>query len=259
MYNARRMTETLSISNLTVAIDDKSILKGVSLDVNPGELHAIMGPNGSGKSTLAQALAGHPAYVVGAGSVATMNGADLLSLSPDERAQQGLFLAFQYPVEVPGVSVQNFLRQAHLARFSQEPKKQFAKVLDFRKHLQKLADKFQIDQAFLSRGLNEGFSGGEKKQLEILQMAVLEPKYAILDETDSGLDIDAIKRVAKGVRKIQKDYNTGIIVITHYQRILDYLKPDFVHVLVAGKIVQSGGAELVASLESSGYASLKEK
>ncbi|NCN23873.1 MAG: Fe-S cluster assembly ATPase SufC, partial [Candidatus Pacebacteria bacterium] len=176
-----------------------------------------------------------------------------------ERAQKGLFLAFQYPVEVPGVSVQNFLRQAHLARFANEPKKQFTKVVEFRKHLQKLADKFQIDQVFLSRGLNEGFSGGEKKQLEILQMAVLEPKYAILDETDSGLDIDAIRRVAEGVKQIQKDYNTGIIVITHYQRILDYLKPDFVHVLVAGKIAQSGGAELVASLESSGYASLKEK
>ena len=253
------MTDTLSISNLTASIDAKSILKGVSLDVKPGELHAIMGPNGSGKSTLAQALAGHPAYEVGAGSVVTMNGVYLLSLSPDERAQKGLFLAFQYPVEVPGVSVQNFLRQAHLARFANEPKKQFAKVIEFRKHLQKLADKFQIDQIFLSRGLNEGFSGGEKKQLEILQMAVLEPKYAILDETDSGLDIDAIRRVAEGVKQIQKDYNTGIIVITHYQRILDYLKPDFVHVLVAGKIAQSGGAELVASLESSGYASLKEK
>ena len=259
MYNARRMTDTLSISNLSVSIDDKSILKGVSLDVNPGELHAIMGPNGSGKSTLAQALAGHPAYEVGKGSSVSMNGEDLLSLSPDERAQKGLFLAFQYPVEVPGVSVQNFLRQAHLARFANEPKKQFTKVIEFRKHLQKLADKFQIDQVFLSRGLNEGFSGGEKKQLEILQMAVLEPKYAILDETDSGLDIDAIRRVAEGVKQIQKDYNTGIIVITHYQRILDYLKPDFVHVLVAGKIAQSGGAELVASLESSGYASLKEK
>jgi len=176
-----------------------------------------------------------------------------LEKSPDERAQMGLFLAFQYPVEVPGVKVQNFLRHAHQARFADEPKKLFAKVIDFRKHLKALAAELQINPELLTRGLNEGFSGGEKKQLEILQMAVLEPKYAILDETDSGLDIDAIKKVSAGVVKVAKKHGTGVLVITHYKRILEFLKPGFVHVMVKGKIVKNGGPELVDTLEAEGY------
>lgn len=245
----------LSISQLAVSIADKAILQGVSLTVKPGETHAIMGPNGSGKSTTASTLAGHPDYEVTGGSV-TLNGEELLELSPDERAQKGLFLAFQYPVEVPGVRVQNFLKLAYEARFANQPEKLFKKALDFRKHLQSLAEELNIDVSFLNRGLNEGFSGGEKKQLEILQMALLEPVFAILDETDSGLDIDAIKKVAKGVQKIIKKYNTGVLVITHYKRILEYLRPDFVHVMVKGKIIQSGGEALVDQLEKDGYTSL---
>lgn len=182
-----------------------------------------------------------------------LDGVDVLSLSPDQRAQHGLFLAFQYPVEVPGVSVQNFLRHAHNARFTAEPTKLFAKAIEFRKHLQSLAAEFQIDSTFLARGLNEGFSGGEKKQLEILQMAVLEPKYAILDETDSGLDIDAIKKVSAGVNTVIAKHHTGVIVITHYNRILEYLQPDVVHVMIEGKIVESGGKEIVQKLEKTGY------
>jgi len=252
------MSQGLVLTNLAVSIDEKQILKGVSLVVNPGETHAIMGPNGSGKSTLAYALAGHPSYTILSGSKATLDGEDIISLSPDERAQKGLFLAFQYPVEVPGVSVQNFLRQAYQARFASEPRRLFKTVLEFRKHLQAIADELEISQAFLTRGLNEGFSGGEKKQLEILQLAVLEPKYVVLDETDSGLDIDAIKKVAKAVALLQKKLSLGVLVITHYQRILQYLKPDFVHVVVAGKIKQSGGPQLVEQLEKTGYAALKE-
>lgn len=246
------MKKQLKISDLKVKIDGKSILKGVSLDVKPGEIHAIMGPNGSGKSTMAASLAGHPDYEVKGGSV-KLGDEELFELSPDERAQHGLFLAFQYPVEVPGVRVQNFLKLAYEARFADQPKKLFKKALAFRKHLQGLADELKIDRGFLTRGLNEGFSGGEKKQLEILQMALLEPEYAILDETDSGLDIDAIKKVSAGVNKIIKKHKTGVIVITHYQRILDYLKPDFVHVMIKGKIVERGGASLVHKLEERGY------
>ena len=246
------MNQQLTISNLKVSIEDTVILKGISLAVKPGEVHAIMGPNGSGKSTTAATLAGHPAYEVIGGEV-TLNGTPLLELSPDERAQLGLFLAFQYPVEVPGVKVQNFLRQAHQARFAEDESKQFKKVIDFRKHLKSLAAELKITPELLTRGLNEGFSGGEKKQLEILQMAVLEPTYAVLDETDSGLDIDAIKKVAAGVTKVTKKHKTGVLVITHYKRILEYLKPDFVHVMVRGKIVKSGGPDLVDKLEAEGY------
>lgn len=253
MHMAKKKSQPqLSISDLQVSIHDQQILRGISLQIAPGEVHAVMGPNGSGKSTLASSLAGHPEYVVDGGLV-QLDGKQILDLAPDERAQLGLFLAFQYPVEIPGVSVQNFLRRAHEARFADQPKRLFKKVLDFRRALQQLAQNLEIDQKFLTRGLNEGFSGGEKKQLEILQMALLEPRYAILDETDSGLDIDAIKKVARGVRQIIAKHNTGVLVITHYQRILDYLKPDVVHVMIDGKIMQSGGPELVSELEKTGY------
>jgi Fe-S cluster assembly ATP-binding protein len=252
------MSSQLNIVNIHTKIDETVILNGVSLSVKPGEIHAVMGPNGSGKSTLAYTLAGHPAYTTTSGEV-LLNGVNILDKSPDERAQLGLFLAFQYPVEIPGVTVQNFLRHAYEARFVDQPEKKFPTVLAFRKHLQKLADEFEVNQELLKRGLNEGFSGGEKKRLEILQMAVLEPTYAILDETDSGLDIDAIKVVAQGVSKIVERYNTGIIVITHYQRILEYLELGFVHVLVKGKILQTGGPEVVTQLEQQGYKKLQEQ
>lgn len=251
------MSLVFELQNIHSSIDGKEIVRGVSLQVNEGETHAIMGPNGSGKSTLASTLAGHPFYEQTAGKI-LLQGEDITELSPDERAQKGVFLAFQYPVEVPGVSVQNFLRQAYQARFVGQPDRLFKKVIDFRKHLQSIADSLDIDQAFLARGLNEGFSGGEKKQLEILQMAVLEPVVAILDETDSGLDIDAIKKVSNGVKKIQKQFNTALVVITHYRRILDYLKPDKVHVMVQGKIVTSGDETLVDELEERGYKELTQ-
>jgi len=257
----------LSLKNLHVAVVNQqteertAILRGVDLEVKPGEIHAIMGPNGSGKSTLAYTLAGHPFYEVSDPkknkTTFTLDGAELLEESPDERAAAGLFLAFQYPVEVAGVKVQNFLRLAYNARFADQPEKLFPKVLAFRKHLESLAAELKVNPELLRRGLNEGFSGGEKKRVEILQMAVLEPKYAILDETDSGLDVDAIKAVAEGVEHIRQKYNTGIIIITHYQRILKYLKPDFVHVMKAGKIVKSGDRQLAAQLEAEGFETLE--
>lgn len=246
----------MKIQNLHASIDDKEILKGVSLEVQPGEIHAIMGPNGSGKSTTANILAGHPSYTVQKGEV-LLDGENILELSPDERAQKGIFLAFQYPVEVPGVRVLNFLWTAYKQRFPEDSpeksKKKITSIVEFRDYLQELAKQLGVNEELLMRGLNEGFSGGEKKRLEILQMAVLEPRFAILDETDSGLDIDAIKIVAKGVNKIVKDYNTGVIVITHYQRILKYLKPGFVHVMVKGKLVKSGGPEIITQIEKEGY------
>ncbi|MEP7166926.1 MAG: Fe-S cluster assembly ATPase SufC [Candidatus Woesebacteria bacterium] len=243
---------SLSIKNLHVSIKEKEILHGADLVINPGEIHAVMGPNGSGKSTLAYTLAGHPFYSVTSGSM-EMDGTQIQELSPDQRASNGLFLAFQYPVEVAGVRVNNFLRVAYEQRFKDQPDRKFAKVLDFRKHLEALAEELQVKKELLARGLNEGFSGGEKKRLEILQMAVLEPKYAVMDETDSGLDVDAIKAVANGAQKIVSKHKTGVLVITHYQRILKYLQPDFVHVMVNGKIVKSGGRELAEELEGSGY------
>lgn len=246
------MSSSLNISNLQVSIDDQKILKGVDFKINSGEVHAVMGPNGSGKSTLAYALAGHPDYSVDDGQV-ELDKDDLLALSPDKRAQAGLFLAFQYPAEIPGVKVQNFLRQAYGARFTDHEEKQFKSVLDFRKHLAKLAEELQVNPELLKRGLNEGFSGGEKKRLEILQMAVLEPKFAVLDEIDSGLDIDAIKAVALGVKQNIEKHQTGVLLITHYQRILDYIQPDFVHVMIKGKVVESGSKKLVPKLEADGY------
>src|SRR5258708_2062194 len=258
------MQSELEIQNLHVSVvhqqtEEKTpILLGVHLTVKPGEVHAIMGPNGSGKSTLAYTLAGHPFYEVtpdekGQSSKITLDGQDVLEMAPDERAALGLFLAFQYPVEVAGVKVQNFLRLAYNARFTNQPEKLFSTVLAFRKHLESLAKELKVNPELLKRGLNEGFSGGEKKRGEILQMAFLEPKIAILNVTDSGLDIDAMKSVAAGVKKTVEKRKTGVIVITHYQRILKYLEPDFVHVMKAGKIVQSGGRDLASELENEGY------
>ncbi len=253
------MKNELDIKNVRVAVNDSQtnqkteILHGVNLTVKSGEVHAIMGPNGSGKSTLAYTLAGHPFYTVEPGSEVVLDGEHILEKSPDERAAAGLFLAFQYPVEVAGVKVQNFLRLAYNARFTNQPEKLFSTVLAFRKHLESLAKELKVNPELLKRGLNEGFSGGEKKRVEILQMALLEPKFAILDETDSGLDIDAMKSVAAGVKKTVEKRKTGVIVITHYQRILKYLEPDFVHVMKAGKIVQSGGRDLASELENEGY------
>jgi Fe-S cluster assembly ATP-binding protein len=258
------MSKSLQIRDLQVSVVNQqteertAILKGVSLEVKPGEVHAIMGPNGSGKSTLAYTLAGHPFYEVEGKSEVMLDGENILEKSPDERAAAGLFLAFQYPVEVTGVKVQNFLRLAYNARFANEPSKLFPTVLAFRKHLESLATELKVNPELLKRGLNEGFSGGEKKRVEILQMAVLEPKFAILDETDSGLDVDAMKAVAEGVKKIIEKNKTGVVVITHYQRILKYLQPDFVHVMKAGKIIQSGGKELAAKLEAEGYEKLEK-
>ncbi|PWU23473.1 Fe-S cluster assembly ATPase SufC [Candidatus Cerribacteria bacterium 'Amazon FNV 2010 28 9'] len=246
----------LVISNLHARIEQKEILKGVNLTIQSGEIHAIMGPNGSGKSTLANTLAGHPSYEVTEGTV-HLDRKNILEMSPDERAHSGLFLAFQYPSEVSGVRVHNFLKTAYEQRFGQLGKgSKFASVLEFRKHVEELALQLGVKKELLSRGLNEGFSGGEKKRLEILQMALLVPSYAILDETDSGLDIDAIKTVAEGVKQIITMHNTGIIVITHYQRILKYLEPDVVHIMREGKIVQDGGTELVQVLEEKGYSGM---
>lgn len=257
------MKDSFIIKNLHVSVVNQQsaertgILRGISLTIKPGEIHAIMGPNGSGKSTLAYTLAGHPFYEVEDPeknkTQILIDGQDVLEMSPDQRAAAGLFLAFQYPVEVAGVKVQNFLRLAYNARFANQPEKLFPTVLAFRKHLEALAKELKVNPELLKRGLNEGFSGGEKKRVEILQMAVLEPKYAILDETDSGLDVDAISAVAEGVKKIIEKYNTGIVVITHYQRILKYLKPTFVHMAKEGKIAKSGGPELAEQLESHGY------
>ena len=231
-------------------IDGKEILKGINLVVNRGEVHAIMGPNGSGKSTLAKVLAGHPSYEVTKGEV-LFEGRNLLELAPDERAREGIFLAFQYPIEVPGVSNSQFLRLAynekrkHLGEEELDP-------LEFKDLLRERARVVEMDASFMSRSVNEGFSGGEKKRNEILQMAVLEPKLAVLDETDSGLDIDALRIVAGGVNQLQNDDN-AIILVTHYQRLLNYIVPDFVHVLSGGRIVKEGGKELALELEAKGY------
>ena len=240
----------LSINNLHASVDGKEILKGVSLTVNPGEIHAIMGPNGSGKSTLAQVLAGHPAYEVTDGQV-LFEGRDLLDMEPEERAQAGLFLAFQYPVELPGVTNAYFLRAA----YNEIRKSRGEEELDSMDFLDLLEEKLKLVEwgpEIMQRAVNAGFSGGEKKRNEILQLAVLEPKLAVLDETDSGLDIDALRTVAAGVNKLRRPDN-AFIVITHYQRLLNYIVPDRVHVLSDGKVVMSGGKELALELEAKGY------
>lgn len=246
----------LSIKDLQASVDGNQILKGINLEVKPGEVHAIMGPNGSGKSTLASVLAGREEYEVEGGSVEFLE-KDLLDLSPEDRAREGLFLAFQYPVEIPGVSSTNFLKTAlnQIRKYRGQEPLDAVSFLNLMKEKMKLVE---IDQSLLSRPLNEGFSGGEKKRNEIFQMAMLEPKLAILDETDSGLDIDALRIVANGVNKL-KSKDNAVIVVTHYQRLLDYIVPDYVHVLYQGRIVKSGTKELAMELEDKGYDWIKDE
>jgi Fe-S cluster assembly ATP-binding protein len=242
----------LEIRNLHVAVEGKEILKGVDLTIRKGEVHAIMGPNGTGKSTLSNALMGHPFYEVTQGE-ALFKGQNILELDPDERSRMGVFLAFQYPVSIPGVSLANFLRSAINARRKAEnPEDKGIPVPEFRKLLKEKMDTLRMDHSFGGRYLNEGFSGGEKKRAEILQMATLKPEIAILDETDSGLDIDALRIVSEGVNALRGP-ELGVMLITHYQRILNYIKPDFVHIMLGGRIVESGGAELALQLEEHGY------
>lgn len=253
------MTIALEIKNLHVEIENQHILKGVDLLVKQGEVHALMGPNGSGKSTLAYTLSGHPFYEPTAGEV-IFGGQDLLELEADERSRAGLFLAFQYPVAVPGVTVANFLRQSINARRKAEnPEDKGISIPAFRRLLKQKMTEFNVDHKFAGRYLNDGFSGGEKKRAEILQMAVLEPKIAIMDETDSGLDIDALKVVSDGANRLKDSLNMGMLVITHYQRLLNYIKPDYVHVMLDGRIVESGGPELALQLEEKGYEWVREK
>jgi Fe-S cluster assembly ATP-binding protein len=240
----------LEVRNLQVKAEDKLILRGVSLSVNPGEVHAIMGPNGSGKSTFARALAGHPGYQVTAGEV-LYEGRDLLDMAPDERAREGLFMAFQYPVEIPGVNNAYFLKAALNARRKHQGIEELD-AIDFMAFVREKARLLHVDEAMLQRSVNEGFSGGEKKRNEIFHMAVLEPRLAILDETDSGLDIDALKIVAKGVNAMRTP-DRAFVVVTHYQRLLNYIVPDYVHVLSDGLLVRSGGRELALELEEKGY------
>ncbi|WP_152286035.1 Fe-S cluster assembly ATPase SufC [Flavicella marina] len=246
----------LKIENLQARIEDKEILKGLNIEVKAGEVHAIMGPNGAGKSTMASVIAGKEEYEVTGGSI-ELNGEDISELAPEERAHAGVFLSFQYPVEIPGVTVTNFIKSS----INESRKAQGLEELPAKDLLKKIREKselLEIDRKFLSRSLNEGFSGGEKKRNEIFQMAMLEPKLAILDETDSGLDIDALRIVANGVNKL-KSKDNAVIVITHYQRLLDYIVPDFVHVLHDGKIVKSGTKELALELEEKGYDWIKEE
>jgi Fe-S cluster assembly ATP-binding protein len=246
----------LDIKNLKATVEDTPILKGVDLTVESGKVHALMGPNGSGKSTLASVLLGHPAYTVTGGSV-KFGKADVLKLSPDERSRLGLFLAFQYPQSVAGVTVSSFLRTAVNATRDARGEKPLT-VMQFRRKLKEQSELLQVDEAFTERYLNEGFSGGEKKRAEILQMALLEPKIAILDETDSGLDIDALKIVSHGVNALRtSNPGLGVLLITHYQRILNYVKPDVVHVMMHGRIAETGTPELVKKLEDKGYDWLK--
>jgi Fe-S cluster assembly ATP-binding protein len=244
---------SLQIKDLHVTIAGQEIVRGLSLEIETGKVHAIMGPNGSGKSTLAKVLGGHPSYVVTGGEV-VMDGRNILEMEPDERARAGLFLAFQYPMEIPGVTIANFLRAAIQARMGEGEE---LDAMDYYQRLYEKMDLLEMPRAFTSRAVNEGFSGGEKKRNEILQMALLEPKYAILDETDSGLDIDALKIVANGVNKLRGP-ERGILLITHYQRLLNYIVPDYVHVMVNGQIVREGEKELALELEDRGYDWVKE-
>lgn len=257
-------TPTFEIENLHVSIEDKEILKGVNLTINEGEIHALMGPNGSGKSTLAYVIAGHPSYEVTEGTI-RYHGEDIFEMGPDERAQKGIFLAFQYPTVIPGVSMANFLRMAvtnvrnaRAEAAAAETGEEAPKITprEFRRLMREKMALLKMDDAFATRYLNEGFSGGEKKRAEILQMALLEPSLAVLDETDSGLDIDALRVVSEGVNALMNP-NMGILLITHYQRLLNHIKPHFIHIMMNGRIVQSGGPELALELEAKGYESLR--
>ncbi|MCF2571435.1 Fe-S cluster assembly ATPase SufC [Brevibacterium sp. UCMA 11754] len=242
---------TLKITDLHVSVNTetgpKPILNGINLEINSNETHAIMGPNGSGKSTLAYSLAGHPKYQVTSGSV-TLDGVDVLAMSVDERAKAGLFLAMQYPVEVPGVTVTNFLRSAKTAIDGEAPK-----LRNWTKDLKSAMENLRVDPEFASRNVNEGFSGGEKKRHEILQMEMLKPKFSVLDETDSGLDVDALRIVSEGINRVRESTDVGVLLITHYTRILSYIKPDHVHVIIKGKVAEEGGPELADRLENEGY------
>jgi Fe-S cluster assembly ATP-binding protein len=254
------MSKVLRIENLRVAVEGKEILRGVDLTIKQGEVHALMGPNGSGKSTLSYALMGHPNYEVTGGSV-TIDGEDVLGMEPDDRAKAGIFLAFQYPTAIPGVTVANFLRHAVTNVRNPERKEgqDLIPMRDFRKEMRQEMDELGMDQEFARRYLNEGFSGGEKKRAEILQLAMLRPAFAVLDETDSGLDIDAVRIVSEGVNRVAAKHSTGVLVITHYERILTYIKPQFVHILFGGQIVERGGPELVKQLEAEGYDWIRAK
>ena len=248
----------LVIKNLHVSIEGKEILKGLDLTIKQGEIHAIMGPNGTGKSTLAYTLMGHPSYEVTEGEV-WFKGENVLELAPDERSRHGIFLAFQYPVAIPGVTVANFLRSAiNSRRRAKNPEDKGVPIPEFRKMLKEQMSMLKMDPSFAGRYLNEGFSGGEKKRAEILQLATLKPEIAILDETDSGLDIDALRIVSEGVNALSGP-DLGVLVITHYQRLLNYIKPDFVHIMMNGKIVESGGPDLALHLEEQGYDWVREK
>jgi Fe-S cluster assembly ATP-binding protein len=249
----------LEIRDLHVRIEDREILRGVDLDVSRGEIHALMGPNGSGKSTLASTLMGHPAYEITDGTI-TFKGQDITELEPHERAKAGLFLAFQYPVSIPGVSVANFLRMAiNAKRAGSGDDAAPIGVKEFRTELAHAIELLDVDRSFTSRHLNDGFSGGEKKRAEILQMAMLKPDIAILDETDSGLDIDALRTVAEGVQKLHDEQGLGALIITHYQRILHHVVPEFVHIMLEGRIVLEGGVELVERLEREGYDEIRSE
>ena len=248
----------LNLQNIKVAVENKTVVNGVSLKIRPGEVHAIMGPNGSGKSSLAKSILSHPDYFL-SGKV-TLDKINITNLEVNVKAQKGLFLAFQHPIAVPGVSVANFLRVVNENKVVNKKSPgnrgaQLRSVATFMRELQQKAKTLGIKEEFLSRGLNEGFSGGERKKLEMLQLLALEPKYAIIDEIDTGLDVDALKLVAKGIKNAVKEYKTGVLIITHYQRILDYIKPDYVHIMVKGKIVESGDSQLAHRIEKGGYKS----